>query len=130
MFRLVKVLNGNTQGEVRLVDSPKNALYLRGEAVISSSGSIATPTSISVPDYIYLSCNTTSHPDKVYVMLVTENSVFKVEYVGAIKPYVGMPVGLATHTYRMDAVTYNSNGKGTVLDVDETGEFVFVRFRK
>lgn len=130
MFRLVKVLNGNTQGEVKRIDSPQNALYLRGEAVISSGGSIATPTALSVPDYIYLSYSTASHPGKIYVLLVTENSVFKVEYVGAIKPYVGMPVGLATHKYRMDAVTYNSNGKGTVIDVDDTGEFVLVRFRK
>ena len=45
-------------------------------------------------------------------------------------PYVGMSVGLATRVSKMDAVTYNTNGKGTVIGISDDAKLVYVRFRK
>ena len=128
MFRLTKVLNGNTQGEIRYVNASRSAIFTKGEALITNNGNLTSPSAISMPEYIYLTRNPRMRPEKVDLLLVTENSVFKVEYTGNVKPYIGMPVGLSTHKTRMDGVTHNSNGKGTVLSVDDNGKFVFVRF--
>ena len=130
MFRLVKILNGNTQAEVRHIDATNSILFAKGEALITNNGTPTTPTALSLPEYIYLTRNYLTRSNKINVLLVTENSVFKVEYTGTIKPYIGMPVGLSTYKTRMDAVTYNSNGKGTIVGIDDTEKYVFVRFRK
>ena len=130
MFRLVKVLNNNTQADVHLVPINEDAVYGKGEAIVTSDGKAATPSSTAFPDYIVLSKNLISHPNKIDAMIVTENSVFKVEYTGSLSPYLGMPVGLSRKIAGMDAVTYNVNGKGNVIGIDDDKRFVYVRFRK
>ena len=130
MFRLVKIINNNTTAETQLVPKKPNAFYTRGEALISMNGVATMPTATSSPDYIFISMNYNHNYDKINVQLVTEDSVFKVEYTGNVTPYKGMSVGLATHTLNMDAVTYNTSGKGTIMDIDDDKRFVYVRFRK
>lgn len=130
MFRLVKIINNNTAAETQLVPKKYDATYTRGEALISTNSGAAMPTATSSPDYIFISMNHDHNYNKINVQLVTEDSVFKVEYTGNVTPYKGMSVGLATHTLNMDAVTYNTSGKGTIMDIDDDKRFVYVRFRK
>ena len=83
-----------------------------------------------MPDYISLSGNEDAPGDTVDAMFVTEDMVFKVEYTGAAAPYVGMSVGLSTSKYKMDSVTSNTSGKGSILGLDDDKKLVYVRFRK
>ena len=130
MFRLVKILNNNTAAEILLIPKKPDASYVRGEALVCQNGTAATPSATSVPEYIFVSVNHNHRSDKINVQAVTEDSIFKVEYTGTITPYIGMSVGLSTKILRMDAVTYNTSGKGTVVGVDDDKSFVYVRFRK
>lgn len=130
MFRFVKALNGNAQADVHLLKCGSNTFYVLGEALVCTGGTATSPSATTAPDYIALTRNYTTHHKKLDAIVVTENSVFKVEYTGNMTPYVGMPVGLATYMSKIDAVTYNTNGKGTVLGVSDDGKYVYVRFRK
>lgn len=129
MFRLVRVLNGNTQADIHILPN-NNYLFLQGEAVTVKDGKLISTTSSVAPDYMILSYKSHSRFKKVNAQIVNENSVFKVEYVGAIEPYLGMPVGISTFMVRSDAVTYNANGKGTVIGIDDDKRKVYVKFRK
>ena len=79
------------------------------------------------PEYISLGVNEDS--DSVNAIVVTEDMIFKVEYVGTTQPLIGMSVGLSNHTGKTDAVTYNTSGKGKIVEIDDEN-FVYVRFRK
>ena len=129
MFRFIKVLNGNAQADVHLLKCNSNTFVL-GEALVCTGGLATSPSANAAPDYISLTRNYLTHHQKLDAIVVTENSVFKVEYTGTVTPYVGMPVGLSTYNSKMDAVTYNTNGKGIVLKVSDDAKFVYVRFRK
>ena len=126
MFRLVQVLNGNTQADIHLLPN-NNYIFMPGEAVNVKDGKLISTTSSVAPDYMILSY---ARFKKVNVQIVNANSVFKVEYVGTIEPYLGMPVGISTFMVRSDAVTYNANGKGTVIGIDDDKRKVYVKFRK
>ncbi len=130
MFRLVKVLNGNSQCEIVRLKYNESAVIGRGCALSNTSSGLNSPTNTGVPEYISLSGNEDVTSDKIDVIVVTEDMVFKVEYVGSMTPTMGMSVGLATNKYKMDSVTYNSSGKGTVLGIEDDKSFVYVRFRK
>lgn len=130
MFRLVKVLNGNSQADVHLLKCNINTAYTLGEALVCTSGTASSPSANSAPDYIALTRNYSIDNKYLDAQVVTENSVFKVEYIGTMAPYVGMSVGLATRVSKMDAVTYNTNGKGTVIGISDDAKLVYVRFRK
>ena len=130
MFRLAKVLNSNLQYEVVTLKNTENIPVEAGCAIICDGGAIAPATCTSMPEYI-----TFVNPDEdnyttVTAMLVTENMIFKTEYTGDTKPYVGMTVGLSKAAYEMDSVCPDKNGKGTVLSVDEKHNLVYVRFRR
>lgn len=130
MFRLVKVLNNDTKAEVQLIPAKEGIAYIKGEALSLSNGKATSTTATAVPEYIYLSRNYTSNVNKLEVMVVTEDSIFKVEYTGTLTPYLGMPVCLSTKIVRMDAVSYSTSGKGTIVGIDEEPGMVYVRFRK
>ena len=130
MFRLVKVLNSNNQCEVAKLKFNASANITPGCALSCSSGSLTHSANTSMPDYISLSSNNDPSIKTIDAMFVTEDMVFKVEYVGNTEPYVGMGVGLATKKNKTDSVTYNSSGKGVILGVDDDKKLVYVRFRK
>ena len=130
MFRLVKVINGNNQFEAVRLGFNASATFGPGCALTCSSGVLGNPTSTSVPEYISLSGNDTEGCKRVDAMLVTEDMIFKVEYTGSSTPLQGMTVGLSTMKYKMDAVTYNSSGKGIIVGIDDDKNYVYVRFRK
>lgn len=130
MFRLVKVLNGNNQCEVQRIPNGSSITVSPGNALICSGGNAAVPGATVAPEYISMANSINPKSNKIDAMLVTEDMVFKVELTGTIAPTIGMSVGLSTHKSQMDAVTFNTNGKGTVIDVDDDGKTVYVRFRK
>ena len=128
MFRLVKVLNGNTQHETLRMHADTTLDAKRGCALTSTNGKLTSPSSTSYPDFVALTGTDDAH-GKLDVMMVTEDMVFLIELTGSTVPYVGMRVGLSNKFSKMDAVTYNSNGKGTVIDVGEAG-LVYLKFNK
>ena len=130
MFRLVKVLNANNQCSVARLKYNPNAVFGPGCALSCLSGTLSSTTNTAMPDYISLSGNEDAPGDTVDAMFVTEDMVFKVEYTGAAAPYVGMSVGLSTGKYKMDSVTSNTNGKGSILGLEDDKKLVYVRFRK
>ncbi|MBQ7343253.1 MAG: hypothetical protein IJW53_00645 [Clostridia bacterium] len=129
MFRLVKVLNGNNQCEVYKIKPSPSANISPGCALIIASGMVTNSTATMCPEYIALG-EEDNALGRVNVMVVTEDMVFKVEFTGTTSPLVGMTVGLSNYTGKMDGVTYNTSGKGRIVAVDDTGKYVYVRFRK
>ena len=131
MFRLVKVLNGYTQGDVQLLKHNKSyGLPPGGVAIAYTNQAISTPAAAAKPDYITLATSHRLNSPRLNAMLVTENMIFKVEYTGNATPTVGMSVGLASSGTNMDSVTYNSNGKGTIIGIERDTGLVYVRFSK
>ena len=130
MFRLVKVLNGNNQCEIQQLSNNSSVATNLGCALLCTNGNVATPTANVAPDYISMGAPISSKSKKINAMLVTEEMVFKVEFTGTTKPAVGMAVGLSTKEHKMDSVTYNANGKGNIIGIDDDSKLVYVRFRK
>lgn len=130
MFRLVKVLNGNNQCEISRLDYAESAVIGPGCALTCTSGALALASSTAMPDYISLTGNIDESRSKIDAMLVTEDMIFKVEFTGTTPPLVGMSVGLSTTKNKMDSVTYNSSGKGKIVDIDDDRKIVYVKFRK
>lgn len=130
MFRLVKVLNANNQCSVAKLKYNPSSVFGAGCALSCLSGTLSTPANTAMPDYISLSGNENISSDTVDAMFVTEDMVFKVEYTGSTAPYVGMSVGLSNGKYKMDSVTSNSSGKGSILALEDDKKLVYVRFRK
>ena len=128
MFRLAKVLNSNFQYEVATLKNTDNIPADAGCALICVGGVIAPATCTSMPEYISFGNPNEDDCTTVTAMLVTENMIFKTEYTGDVKPYIGMTVGLSKSVCEMDSVCHDKNGKGTVLDVDESNHLVYVRF--
>ena len=131
MFRLVKVLNGNNQCDVIKLNFAQSTVIDMGCALICSSGNATSATSAtSIPEFISLSSNKDASCKKIDAIVVTTDMVFKVEYTGSISPTIGMSVGLSTLKSKMDAVTYNSSGKGTIIGMEDDKKLVYVRFQK
>ena len=130
MFRLVKVLNSNNQCTVAKLKYNPATTIGPGCALSCLSGILSTPSNASMPDYISLIGNEGLTSDTIDAMFVTEDMVFKVEYTGSTAPYVGMSVGLSTSKYKMDSVTSNTSGKGSILALEDDKKLVYVRFRK
>lgn len=130
MFRLVKVLNGNNQCEVSRLNCAEGTLIAPGCALTCNNGLVAHVSSTVMPDYISLTGNIDSSGTKIEAMLVTEDMIFKVEYTGSTTPLVGMNVGISTGKNKMDSVTYNSGGKGRIVEIDDDKKMVYVKFRK
>lgn len=130
MFRLVKVLNANNQYDVAKLKFNSSAVIGRGCALTCTNGLANSPTSTVTPEYISLSPNDDPACKTVDAIIITAEMIFKVEYTGTVAPYIGMNVGISTHKSKMDAVTYNSSGKGTIVGVEDNGKYVYVRFRK
>jgi hypothetical protein len=127
MFRLVKNINGNTQCEVFKINYISSATIVPGCALTCSSGKMSTSTATVFPEYISLGIDEDS--SSVNAMVVTEDMIFKVEYIGTTSPLIGMNVGPTNHIAKADAVTYNTSGKGKIVEIGDEN-FVYVRFRK
>lgn len=130
MLRLAKVLNSNFQYEVIKLNNPKLIPFAHGCALMCKNGEVAAAAETAIPEYIAIVGEAEEPCATVNAMLVTDNMVFKTEYVGDTEPYVGMRVGLAKDKHEMDAVTCNENGKGTILSIDRANKLVYVRFCK
>ena len=130
MFRLVKVLNGNNQCEISKLDYAASSDIAPGCAITCTNGVAALASSTAMPDYISLTGNIDEARHKIDAMLVTEDMIFKVEYIGTSTPLIGMTVGISTTKNKMDSVTYNSSGKGRIIDIDDDQKMVYVKFRK
>ena len=128
MFRLVKVINGNNQCEVFKLRPLPTATIIPGCTLACSSGMVTNSSATVCPEYVAL--GTDSISGFVNAIVVTEDMIFKVEYTGTTDPLVGMSVGLANHNGKTDAVTYNTSGKGKIVEIDDDKAFVYVRFRK
>ena len=129
MLRLVKVLNGNTQCDVVRLKYNLGVNLGPGSAMSSSGGYFTALLNTDTPEFVALS--TTEIPfQRMDAITVTEDMIFKVEYTGTATPYVGMKVGLSSGLYKMDSVTYNANGKGIVVGVDDNPGLVYVRFHR
>ena len=130
MFRLVKVLNGNNQYESTKIPFTAGTVIEKGCPLVCTAGKAAVPGGSAVPEYVALSDSATSKDGMVDVMIITEEMVFRIEYTGTITPLPGMAVAMANLKSKMDAVTFNTNGKGTIVGFDDDKKCVYVRFRK
>ena len=130
MFRLIKSLNGNNKYEVAKLRSSGSLEVVYGSALTCSGSGITSPSATASPDFIALSAVESGKKTELDGIVVSEDMVFKVEYTGASTPYVGMFVGLSSYKGSMDAVSYNSSGKGIILAIDDDPKIVYVRFRK
>lgn len=131
MFRLIKSLKGNNQCETTKLYANGSLTVVYGSAVGCGSSGITSPSATVSPDFIVIDTVSAGEQKKVDAIIVSEDMVFKVEYTGTANPYIGMPVGLASYKGTMDAVSYNSNGKGTIIAIeDDDRRYVHVRFRK
>ena len=128
MFRLAKVLNSNFQYEVVTLKNTDNIPADAGCALVCVDGVIAPAMCTSMPEFISFGNPNEDDRTTVTAMLVTENMIFKAEYTGDVKPYIGMTVGLSKSVCEMDSVCPDKNGKGTVLGTDENQNLVYVRF--
>lgn len=129
MLRLVKILNSNNQYEVVRLKYNLQINLGPGSALGCTGGIFTTAMNTDMPAFVALGiCDTQT--DKMDAICVTEDMIFKTEYTGTATPYVGMIVGLSTHKYKLDAVTFNSNGKGIVVGVDDSKKLVYVRFHR
>lgn len=130
MFRLVKILNhSNTCTEAVPLKRKITAVIGFSSAVTCSNGELATASAEDFPTYIVIDkCDSATY--ECICMPVTEDMVFKVEYLDTITPKMGMRVGLASHKYPMDAVEFNSYGKGVIIGIDDDPKFVYIRFTK
>ena len=129
MFRLVKVLNGNNQYETHRIENTDSIEITPGCALSCSSGKLSIPSATTRPDYIALSESGHLFTNKIDAMLVTEDMIFLVEITGTHAPSIGTSVGLSSKNAKMDSVSYNSNGKGTIVGIGEN-DTVYVRFHK
>lgn len=130
MFRLVKVLNGNTQYEVVKLHYISSSPISVGCALSCSNGNTSNASATVIPDYISMTDSESAKDRMIDGMLINEDMVFKVEFTGTAVPTVGMSVGLANHISKMDAVAYNSSGKGKIIGIEDDGKYVYVKFRK
>lgn len=130
MFRLVKRLNGNTHCEnVKLKVGVPFDIRI-GDALSCVDGVIEPPAVASSPDYISMLDLQKASSSYIDCMVVTEDMVFLVEYQGATPPVMGMTVGIANNGNRRDYVSFNANGKGTIIGISDNKELVYVVFRK
>ncbi len=130
MFRLVKVLNGNNQCEISKLNYSESLVIAPGCALTCTNGIATLASGTAMPDYISLTGNIDEARKQIDAMLVTEDMIFKVEYTGTTTPQIGMSVGLATGKTKMDSVTYNSSGKGRIVQIEDDQKMVYVKFRK
>lgn len=130
LFRLVKVINGNIQYEVVRLNYVSSSPIGVGCALSCSNGNTSNASATVMPDYISMTDSESISDRWINGMLVNEDMIFKVEFTGTAAPAIGMSVGLATDKYKMDAVAYNSSGKGKIIDIDDGGKYVYVKFRK
>ena len=130
MLRLVKVLNGNLQYEVVSLKPDTSVTVLPGSALLLVDGVLIKANETSMPDYIAITGNEDTDCKKINAVMVTENMVFKTEYEADKKPYIGMKVGLCGANGVADTVTYNENGKGTVLGIEDGETLVYVKFHR
>jgi len=98
-------------------------------AVVCKDGYLATAEKDEFPTYIVIDkCDSATY--HCICMPVTENMIFKVEYLDTVTPIMGLRVGLASHKNPMDAVKYSASGKGVIIGIDDDPKFVYVRFVK
>lgn len=127
MFRLVKTLGGNVCNNLVTFYEKVNGAPIIG-SVVTCTNNVATNTAADgTPDYVYkgLTISGKAH----LLSQITNDMIFKVEYVSAMMPKIGMKVSIADYKGKSDAVTYNSSGKGVIVDV-ENKKMVYVRFQK
>jgi len=106
-----------------------NVTFAPGSAITCSNGALSCCAADVFPDYIFLKYATKNGSD-VYCYPVTDNMVFKTEYISSIPPKLGMAVGMSTSNGKSDRVTFNSNGKGIILEINSSEGIVYVKFRK
>lgn len=130
MFRLVKIIgSSNTYEEtVRLPNNNKTD-FTPGSALVCSNGTLVHASSDSFPDYIFTKHHT---KDKSIATCyqVSDDMIFKVEYVSAIAPKIGMKIGISNSKGSANSVTYNSSGKGMVTELGKTKNTVYVKFQR
>ena len=130
MFRLVKVIGGNTQYDVVKLTYASSSPLGCGCALSCSNGNTTNASATVMPEYISLTNSENLVNRKIDAMIITEDMVFKVEFSGTGTPSVGMPVGLATEKFKMDSVSYNASGKGEIIALEDDKKYVYVKFRK
>ena len=128
MFRLIKTLGNSSINEnVVELGIKVNGAPISGSAVSCTNNIISNTNSDAAPDYIFKSSSASK--STVFCYSVTNDMIFKVEYTSAMTPKIGMKVGIADKNGASDAVAYNSNGKGIIVDVINKN-MVHVRFQK
>ena len=128
MFRLAKILDSSnvTENAVEL-RIKTNGSIVPGSAVSCSNNVLYNTAADSAPDYILARYSNTNDAKICYT--VTNDMIFKVEFNAVVSPKLGMKVGLSKSMSDADCVTYNSNGKGIIVGI-ENQNMVYVRFQK
>ena len=130
MFRLVKILNNsNTSAEAVSLKRKITSVVGFSSAVTCTNGVLTTAGEEDFPNYIVIDkCDSANY--QCICMPVTDDMVFKVEYIDTIPPVIGLRVGLTSLKNPMDAVEFNTYGKGVILGADDDPKFVYIRFLK
>ena len=129
MFRLAKILNtSNASEETVFLTKKSSDPYPMGCALVCTNGSISYAAADSYPDYIVTNDVNSLSRGKIQCFQVTENMVFKVEYTSAIAAKLGMRVGITSSSGSPSTVTFNLNGKGLIVALDENPNIVYVKF--
>lgn len=128
MFRLVKSLSNDSISENVVEMNVKiNGSPIIGSALTCTNNILTTTNADAAPDYI-LKSSQKSNGTKC-CSTVTSDMIFKVEYISAMTPKIGMKVAIADKDGTADAVSYNSNGKGVIVGIVNKN-MVYVRFQK
>lgn len=133
MYRLVKNIDKSNMFPEFINEKMNTSTYnySQGSAAVLKSGSLRLANSSEFPEFILTSSSHTFFKNgKADAFYITEDMIFKVEYVGNAVPKIGMPVGIAKYNSEADAVTSNSSGKGVIVALDDNPLYVYVKFHR
>ena len=100
-----------------------------GSLAVCSTGSLISADANSFPEYMIASASHINKPNNTVCFPVTENMIFLVEFVGTVKPQIGMKVGIKDFDgIPASSVSFSSSGKGVILSFSDKENLVYVKF--
>ena len=128
MFRLVKNnYAGNNAPRYEKFSSVGCSFVPKAGAAVDRNGNSLLMATY-FPRYIVAKDYPPTGQDSYLCYEVTEDMVFKVNFIGEGTPAVGKQVGLARAGALMDSVTLNDEGCGRIVGLDENPNYVYVKF--
>ena len=128
MFRLVKQnYAGNNAPRYEKFSSVGCGFIPKAGAAVDRNGNTLIMATY-FPRYIVAKDYTLNSSDTYLCYEVTDDMVFKVNFIGEGTPALGKMVGVATSGTLIDAVKLNEEGCGRIVGLDENPDYVYVKF--